>query len=236
MTSVPTFTLFDGPTIWIMAGLSIGLTSLVAAGRAVQAWARRRRILRARVASTADAREGELVIVRGKARGEGSVPTPITQKNALWTRVIVRGEVKRPGLLRFSTLLREVKSQAFVVEDPNGRFEVAAETAHVVVGPERVDRSYTPEGEAFEPRLLPLLRQHTEFDVLSENKALVAIRTFEESILPGDEVSVIGIAHRGDQGALRIAPSQDGLFIVHGDVKELAVNGALWKDTPGVDI
>jgi len=213
--------------------MSIALTSLIAVWRMLQQRARQHRVLRARETTIAEAKEGELVIVRGRARGARLVPTPITKKDALWTRLIVRGEVARPGLLRVHTLHRETQSASFVVEDSAGRFEVAGESATVVVGPERIDRSYTAEGAPFEPRILPLFQQHTDFGVLEGDKAVVAVRTFEESLLPGDEVAVIGIAHRSGND-VRITPSRDGLFIVQGDVKSLAQSGALFRDMPDV--
>ncbi|WP_394838042.1 hypothetical protein LVJ94_14115 [Pendulispora rubella] len=228
---MPTFPLFDGDAIWVLAGLSILVTALIAAGRALQQGARQRRILRARETTIAEAREGELVIVRGRARGGHLVPTPITKKDALWTRLIVRGEVARPGLLRVQTLHREVQSANFVVEASTGRFEVEGTTATVVVGPDRIDRSYTAEGAQFEARILPLFQKHTDFGVLEGDKAVVAVRTFEESLLPGDEVAVIGIARRSGAD-VRIAPSRDGLFVVQGDIQSLAQSGAIWREIP----
>jgi len=234
---MPKFSLFDGNTLWILAGLSVAITSIVVAVRALQMRVRRNRVLSARLATIADARDGELVIVRGTARGQSLMTTPVTGKNALWTRIMVRGEVARPGLLRFTTLLRQVQGQTFVVEAEGGQFSVATANARVVLAPERIERSYTPEGEVIEERLLPLFRKHSAGelkDAVVEDKAFVDLRTFEEAILPGDEVHVIGIARRGGPEGLQITPSPDGLYIVLGDVKQLATNGALWNDRPDV--
>jgi len=245
---VPIFSLFEGNTIWILAGLSIALTAMVAAFRSLQRVGRKRRVLSARSTAIAEAREGELVMVRGTVRdrsglqesphrtppvAELRVRAPITGRDVFWTRVIVRGEVARPGMLSFSTLHREVRAQTFVVEDASGKIELTLEGAHVVVAPERVDRTFTQQGDPFEPRLLAFFGQHIELGVVEADKARVAIRTFEEVILPGDEVSIVGIARRDPDG-VRIAPSPDGLYVVHGDARALAANGGLWKDAPDV--
>ncbi|WP_394821333.1 hypothetical protein [Pendulispora albinea] len=233
---MPTLTLFDGNAIWIVIGLSIVLTLLISAARALKGRARRSRVLGARLATVADARDGELVIVQGKARGEPSVTTLITSKSAIWMRTTVRGEVARPGLLRFTTLLRDVQGRAFTVEASGGRFDVATENARVAFAPERIARSYTPEEEPIDPRLLPLFRQHPDElkDALVEDKARVDLRTFEEAILPGDDVSIVGIARRSGPNGFHIEPSPDGLYVVLGDVKALAASGALWSDRPDV--
>ncbi len=238
MPNVPFLSLFDGNTIWYLAGASVLLTSLIVGLRALQQSARRRRVLGARAATIADARDGELVVVRGRAKNTPMVRAPITGRDVIWTRIIVRGEVARPGILSFSTLHREVRAQTLALEDGTGRVEVGLEGALVTVGPERVDKSYTPQDDPLAPRLLPFFDQHTELTkVVSAGKAQVALRTFEEIILPEDEISVVGIAKRGGPngtGQLQIAPSSDGLYVIHGDLRALAASGALWKDAPDV--
>jgi len=216
---------FQGDTLWILMGLSVVLTAVIAAGRALQRSVRRRRVLAVRVASSMeDAGPGQVVVLRAKvAAGAKSVRAPISGREAVWTRITVRAEVQQPGILTFQNVLSETAGEALALEAAAMKVPLAGAT--IVVRGDRIERSYTPENGPFAPHVLEFVRARADLrDLLGANDtARVAVRTFEEAILAGDEVSLLGKV-----GVANLEPGPDGLYVTHDDVRELARRGTLW--------
>jgi len=226
--------------ILVAVAASVLLTIGLAVARALKIRRRAARVLAARdVGGAGDdrMRDGELVLVRGKARtsdakGESTTATPLTKRPVLWWRLTVRGETHRPGMMMWNNLLAETGARDFVLEDGKGkrvRVAIAAMPAMVLVVSDRVEKTLCMDGQKLRDDVRGFLSSRADLAdaVGADGLAAIAVRTLEEILAAGDELQVIGVVEGG-----AIVPGADGLIVAHGDVKEHAKSGRVWARGP----
>lgn len=231
--------------LFVLFAASVLLTSAIAAARALQRSARRRRVLAVRPAASLEALpDGEEIVLRGRVRSSAALCAPLTGRPVAWARVTVRAELQRPGLLTFHEVHRASVGETLTLEPtlpadaaaarPGATdVTVALAGATIVPSSDGIRGAHAPKDGPVSPELLALLRAHADLVPLvrGDGHAEVAVRAREEAIAAGDEVSVLGRVRRSrsGEGAVRIEPGPAGLYVAHGDVQALARTGGLFR-------
>jgi len=215
---------------------SVVLTGGVTAWRTIGTARARKKILAVPESALADAAEGAVVVVRGRAAsadGE-TVSGQVTKRKALWSRLTVRGETHGTGMMTWRNLGQEVAAKDFFIEDTKGtraRVLVTAAGADVAVQEPHV--VFFGEEQVISPEMRELLlaRDDLKEVVGPKQEALCALRIFEETIASGDDVYVLGQVSKKD-GQVVLGPSSMGLIVALRDIRDLARSGALWESRP----
>ncbi|HJL16415.1 MAG TPA: GIDE domain-containing protein [Sandaracinaceae bacterium LLY-WYZ-13_1] len=198
--------------MWVTLLVVVGSVLLVVSGFS---WAARReevervrRLSALEVGSTADARPGRLLAVRGAVRAAEAPKDPVTgEKAAFWELRVVRADGDR-------TLHHERRGRLVRVDDGDGALAVELEGAEIDVPMVEVERHERIPSETMRGIL-----ESADVDV-PEERAEARYALFHRALAVGDTVTAVGVP-RDDDGTLALSPAAGLLWVTPGPLEAL---------------
>ncbi len=184
---------------FILVAGAIGAIGLVIALSALFGSSSLSNLKRAQEQSIAKAQPGVLVLLRGRVVPSeyGLIDTPVTFRPAVWWEQVLQTQLHKQ--LKTETVSR---SAPFLIDDGSGQTAlVVGDRAKAVMKPQ-VHESWgglTMSGPAVER----WIRAHGT-TAGNQLRTGPSRHLMETSVLPGDTISVVGVAHRGPDGRLVI--------------------------------